>query len=1068
MCGVWGQAQNIDMDLLKSMDVRNIGPAGMSGRITAIDVNPNDKDHIYVGSASGGVWESKNGGITWDPIFDKSGVLSIGSIEINKSNPSEIWVGTGEGNPRNSHNEGAGIFYSNNGGKDWQFKGLEKTKIIHRILVDPTNSNIVYAGAMGAAWGPTQDRGVYKSMDKGNTWKKILYVNDETGVADMVMDPANPNKILVAMWEFGRKPYTFNSGGEGSGLHISYDGGENWTKATAEEGLPKGNLGRIGIAIAHNKPNIIYALVEAEENGLYKSIDGGAKWSLVSKKNIGNRPFYYAELYVDPTNENRLYNIYTYVSKSEDGGKTFTEIANYQNGVHPDHHAFYIDDENPDYIIDGNDGGLNISRDGGENWQFINTIPVGQFYHVNYDMDFPYHVYGGMQDNGSWRGPNTVYRRGGITNYDWQELYFGDGFDVVPSMENSRYGYAMSQGGNVGRYDRVTGSTTMVKPVHPEGKPLRYNWNAAAAQDPFNECGLYFGSQYVHYSDDCGLSWKILSGDLTTNDTTKQKQDISGGLTIDATNAENYTTLLAIAPSPKDKNVIWAGSDDGKLHITRDGGTSWIDVSNNVLGMPKGAWIAQIEVSPTDAGTAYIAVNDYRRNNFSAYAFMTKDYGVSWRRIIDDSKIKSFICSIVQDDEQQNLLFAGADDGLYVSFDNGTNWNKWNEEMPPVQVRDIKIHPRDHDLILGTFGRALWIIDDIRPLRKIAEESSVLDKEFTLLDSPDAYLMEYRSYQGVRFSAQADFRAPTKNNAAQINYYIKPKSKDKKMEEESTSKKGKKKVKKKGKKDEEQAKDGDKMKKGKRKNKKEINYFIMDSAGDTIRTLSAKPEEGFGKLRWRKRMKGVEWPSRQAPRKDAREPSGPEVLAGTYKVVAMYKDIKDSINITVHPDPRMPYDKKKKEAILETYTEYANSIETAKIGMDKIRAAKETVQSIEKLAFALPDSTSTKLKESNKEILEKINALEELYYMPQGLKGIQRDPNKLSNKLGTASWYLGSSWDEVGGNTLNLIKTTTKSVEEAVQEISTFLDKDFEDYKSEIEEYDFDLFKKINDVKKKK
>ncbi len=716
---------------------------------------------------------------------------------------------------------------------------------------------------------------------------------------------------------------------------------------------------------------------------------------------------------------------------------------------------------------------VNISRDGGENWQFINTIPVGQFYHVNYDLDFPYHVYGGMQDNGTWRGPNTVYRRGGITNYDWQELFFGDGFDVVPDMRDSRYGFAMSQGGNMGRYDRITGKTTMVKPVHPDGERLRYNWNAAVAQDPFDPCGLYFGSQYVHYSKDCGLSWDIISPDLTTNDTTKQKQDESGGLTIDATFAENFTTLLAIAPSPKDRKLVWASSDDGRVHITRDGGDTWTDVSNNIIGMPKGSWIPQIEVSPTETGTAYIVVNDYRRNNWSAHAYMTTNYGVTWKRIIDDSKINSFITSIVQDDVQQNLLFAGADNGLYVSIDNGNNWSKWNDEMPPVQIRDIKIHPRDHDLILGTFGRALWIIDDIRPLRQLAADQSLLNEKFILLDSPDAYLTSSRSYQGIRFSAQADFRAPSKSRSASINYYVKPKDDTESTSkmEEGKKRKGKKKGKKKGK--DGDKKDGEKKgdkkgdkKKGKKKGDKKIKYWVIDNAGDTLRTMEVKAKEGFNKLSWRKDMKGVRWPSKEAPKKDAREPSGPDVIAGTYKIVAQYKGVKDSIDLRVKPDPRADYNADKQEVLLKEYKAFYTTIDDARIAMDKIRAAKETVKAIENITYALSDTTSKKLAEQNGDILKKIQTLEELYDMPEGLKGIQRDPNKLNNRLGTAAWYLGSRWDDLGGNTETLIKNTTKAVSETVEEVNQFLEKDFKEYEDMIDSLDFDLFKKIDDIKK--
>ncbi|NNK90400.1 MAG: hypothetical protein HKO89_07305, partial [Saprospiraceae bacterium] len=397
--------QDIDLEHFKALKFRNIGPAGMSGRITSIDVNLRDKDHIIIGAASGGVWESRNGGISWKPIFDDQPTQSIGVVKFNQNNPDEIWVGTGEGNPRNSHNSGAGIFKSIDGGKSWKFMGLKETKLIHRIIINELNPNQVLVGAMGSAWGDSEHRGVYRTNNGGKDWDKMLYIDQNTGVADMVADPSNPNKILAAMWEFHRTPWGFNSGGNNSGLYLSYDGGENWKEITKKEGLPEGDKGRIGLAFAPSKSNIVYALIEADKNGLYKSIDGGEKWSMVSSKNIGNRPFYYSELYVDPNNENRIYNLWSYVSKSEDGGRTFRTIMDYGNNVHPDHHAFWIDPDDSNYLINGNDGGLNISRDGAKTWQFVLNLPVGQFYHVDVDNDFPYNVYGGMQDNGSWVGP---------------------------------------------------------------------------------------------------------------------------------------------------------------------------------------------------------------------------------------------------------------------------------------------------------------------------------------------------------------------------------------------------------------------------------------------------------------------------------------------------------------------------------------------------------------------------------------------------------------------------------------------------------------------------------------
>ena len=487
-------ADGLDMKKLKAMKARAIGPGGMSGRVTAIDVVLSNTDVMYVGTASGGLWKSESGGVKWEPIFDNQKSASIGDVAVDPTNSDVIWVGSGEGNPRNSQSAGYGVYKSIDGGKTWEYKGLGETRNIHRVLINPKNPDIVYIGAQGSAWGDSENRGIYKTTDGGETWKNILYIDESTGIGELVMDPQNPNKLIANMWQFRRWPWFFKSGGPSSGLYITFDGGNKWKKLSDKEGLPKGDLGRMGLAIARSNPKIIYALIESKKNALYKSEDGGFKWKKVSDKNIGNRPFYYAEIYVDPINENRIYNLHTYVTVSDDGGKTFQSLmtAYGANGVHPDHHAWWIHPDNGSYIIDGNDGGLNISRDGGKSWRFIGNIPVAQFYHISVDNEFPYNVYGGMQDNGSWRGPAYVWRAGGIRNSYWEELFFGDGFDVVPHPANSRYGYAMSQQGNVGRYDLATGHTQLIKPVHPDGKYLRFNWNAAIAQDPFNEDAIYY------------------------------------------------------------------------------------------------------------------------------------------------------------------------------------------------------------------------------------------------------------------------------------------------------------------------------------------------------------------------------------------------------------------------------------------------------------------------------------------------------------------------------------------------------------------------------------------------
>jgi len=776
-------AQEFTMELAKDLKPRNIGPGGMSGRVTAIDAIHDNPDVIYAGTASGGLWKSTSGGIKWEPIFDNEKTASIGAVAIVQSNPDVIWVGTGEGNPRNSLNGGYGVYKSIDGGKSWKAMGLESTRHIHRIIVDPTNPDIVYVGAIGSPWGEHKERGVYKTTDGGKTWNHILSGNLKTGIGDLVMDPKNPNKLIAAMWEHKRDPWFFKSGGPGSGLFITYDGGENWKKLSIENGLPDSELGRIGLAIAPSNTNRVYALIEAKKNALYVSDDGGEHFKKVNDKaEIGNRPFYYSDIRVDSANENRLYSVFTYVNVSDDGGKSFKELMpayGVSNGVHPDHHALYVHPTNPNFLINGNDGGLNISRDRGKTWQFAENIPVAQFYHIAVDNEFPYNVYGGMQDNGSWRGPAYVWKAQGIRNSYWQEISFGDGFDVVPDPDDSRYGYSMSQQGNVVRYDYLTGDNYGVRPTPPdEDTELRFNWNAAIGQDPFDNSTVYFGSQFVHKSSDKGLTWEVISPDLTTNDPEKQKQSESGGLTMDATGAENHCTILVIEPSKVQKDLLWVGTDDGRVHYTTDGGQNWTEVTKNLKGLPKGSWVAQIKASETNPGEALLVANDYRRFNYTPYAYRTTNYGKSWERIVDENDVESYALSIIQDPESPNLYFLGTDDGLYISLDHAESWKKFTNGFPTVSTKDLVIHPREKDLVIGTFGRAAWVLDDIRPLQALAKDSGILATEIQVFDAPTAYHAAYQQPTGSRFGADAMYHGENRESGALITVYVKEGSKE--------------------------------------------------------------------------------------------------------------------------------------------------------------------------------------------------------------------------------------------------------------------------------------------------
>lgn len=721
-----GWSQPVEMDHLQALKIRNVGPANMSGRITAIDAVQSNPKLIYVGAASGGVWKSENGGTAWQPVFDDQPTQNIGAIAIQQDNPDVVWVGTGEGNPRNSMNLGMGVFKSIDGGKTWSHLGLEATKTIHRILIDPTNPQVVYVGAMGDPFTPNADRGLYKTIDGGKTWKKILFSNNASGIADLVMDPSNPNKLFAALYQHRRTPYYFTSGGSGSGLFRTMDGGTTWEQLGASEGLPSGDLGRIGLAIAPSNPKRIYAKVEAKRNALYRSDDGGYQWTMINDnpRFTNNRPFYFQDLAVDSKDPNRLYNIYQPLSVSYDGGISFDTTpmipADETKGIHADFHAFWMDENDPHHFIIGGDGGIGITNDHGKSWYFAETIPVAQFYQINVDNDRPFNVYGGMQDNGNWSGPGYTWKRGGIRTLYWQYLVGGDGFYISPDPDDSRFGYGTSQNGELYRYDKLTGYYISIKPPSPDpDKQLRWNWNAGFAVDPFDKNAVYYGSQYLHVSRDKGATWEIISPDLSTNNPEHQKGDY-GGLTLDISGAEMYNSILAIAPSPISKERIWVGTDDGQIHLTKDGGKSWNNLTANVKGLPKEAWIARITASKYDESTAWMVVNNYRKGDYAPYLFKTTNDGKSWERVVDGTDVKGYALSFIQDPLQPNLLFLGTENGLWISMDAGASWSQFGNGFPSVSTMDLKIQETESALIVGTFGRAIWVLDDLLTLRELA------------------------------------------------------------------------------------------------------------------------------------------------------------------------------------------------------------------------------------------------------------------------------------------------------------------------------------------------------------
>ena len=1047
-------AQDFSTTWLKEVAPRNIGPGGMSGRITSIDVVVSNPNIMYVGTASGGLWKSTSGGVTWNPIFNDQVTASVGSVAIQQSNPDVIWVGTGEGNPRNSLNGGYGIFKSINGGKTWKSMGLKNTRNIHRVIIDPSNPNTVYVAAIGSPWGEHPERGIYKTVNGGKSWKKILYVNPKTGSADLVMDPKNPNKLIAAMWEHKRDPWFFKSGGKGSGLYVSFDGGNNWSKKTKEDGLPEGDLGRIGLAIATNKTNVIYALVEAKKNALYKSEDGGFKWKMVNNKSdIGNRPFYYSDIAVDPQNENRVFSVFTYVNVSQDGGKNFSQLMpayGVENGVHPDHHAWWIHPNDGSFMIDGNDGGLNITKDGGKTWRFIGNIPVAQFYHISVDNEYPYNVYGGMQDNGSWRGPAYVWKVQGIRNSYWQEIAFGDGFDVVPDLDNSRYGYAMSQQGYVSRYDWKTGNNYIVRPTHPEAETkLRFNWNAAIGQDPFDNSTVYFGSQFVHKSKDKGLTWSVISPDLTTNDPEKQKQSESGGLTLDATGAENYCTLLVIEPSSVEKNMLWVASDDGRVHFTQDGGDSWNEVTKNIKGLPKGSWITQIKASKSNKGEALLVANDYRRFNFKPYAYRTVNYGKTWKQIVDQSDTKSYALSIIEDPVNPNLMFLGTDDGLYLSLNAGEKWSKFDSEVfPTVSVKDLVIQSREQDLIIGTFGRAAWVLDDIRPLRALASKPDLVSKTIHLFEPPTAYLAAYQQPTGSRFGADAMYHGTNRKYGAMITYYVDPSSEENSDQENNKS-------------------EEEKEKESKNSVKKDSLILTIYDGERLIRTLKKElpKKKGFYRWYWYLDEKGIPRPRRE-PRKSKTEPSGVSVKPGSYRVVLAYGTDKNEHQIVVKSDPRILDNPENIESVYDASKKLESFMAKASESVKQLTQSKNILLDYQKL---FKENKTEFVKELTKEIKTQTKTLDSLISLYIGKvdkrQGIVRNPeSNVMTRIGTASRYIRTRKQGITPTEDKLLQHAKDELEAALEKTNKYYKEVWPSLRTQIEGVDSSRFKEIKQI----
>lgn len=994
------QDAKFDSDMISGLGARNIGSATMSGRVAALTaVKENGRLTVYVGAASGGVWKSTNGGTTFKPVFDKEPVQSIGAIAVDPANPKTIWVGTGEAWTRNSVSVGDGIYKSTDGGDTWTNMGLKESERITKILIDPKDGNTVYACVPGRLWSDSEERGLYKTTDGGKTWAKILKgPNLSTGCSMITMSSRDSKTLYAGLWDFRRKGWTFRSGGEnptafsGSGLFKTTDGGATWTELDEKsaQGLPPKPWGRIAVTVAPSNPDVVYAMIESRHSALFRSADGGKTWEKCDASQMMVwRPFYFANLIVDPKNENKVYKPDAGLIMSTDGGRSFAGIS---GGAHGDFHDVWVNPDNTEHVITGDDGGMWYSYDSGNTWWKGDNLPLSQFYHVSVDDADPYHVYGGLQDNSVWIGDSAY--PGGIANSQWENLYGGDGFWAFADPADPGYVYVESQGGEIARVNRFTHETRGIKPQpnYGEGK-LRFNWNTPIAMSPNEPGTIYVGAQFLFRSRDHGQTWDRISPDLTTNDPEKQKQEESGGVTVDNSEAEMHTTTYSISESPRDGQTIWVGTDDGNLQLTRDGGKKWTNVAGNVPSLPKASWVAWVEASRYDAPTAFAAFDRHTFGDMDPHVFKTTDYGETWTPIVaKDSGVRGFAHVIKEDTVSPNMLFLGTEFGLWISLDGGKQWAQYKgNDFPCVPVDDIVVQSRESDLVLATHGRGIWIVDDISPLRKLTPEVTAQDAAFI----PGRPAQQRFNASGGWVEGDATFFGPNPPDAALITYYQK-----------------------------------------KRHIFGRMKIEVFDDQGKLVDTLPANSRRGLSRVQWSMRIKAPRVPSGATI---AVPPIGPRVLPGTYTVKLTRGKETYSTEITLGLDARAKYtldDRKQQfDAVMRLY----NLLGEMTYQVDRINSVRDALaQRAAKLGADDPlRKQLTGLSAKADEVRKKIVATKE----GGDITGEERIREKAGQLYGDLLNYEGRPGDYQVGR----IDSLKRELEDVAKEFDAFTDKDLKD-----------------------
>ncbi|MDT7689097.1 MAG: hypothetical protein QOE46_1856 [Acidobacteriota bacterium] len=985
------------------LEWRNIGPANMGGRIADIEGVAGNPNLVYVATASGGLFKTTNGGVKWTPLFERQGSISIGDIALEPGNPDVIWLGAGESAVRNSVSFGDGVYKSTDGGRTWQHMGLRNTEHVSKILINPRNPDVAYVGAQGHAYAPNEERGVFMTTDGGKTWTKTLYLDAEHGVADMDIDPANPNIIYAVMWKFRRTPWTHTSGDEKGGLFRSIDGGRTWKKL--EGGLPK-VIGRIGVAVAQSNPNVVYAITEAKEGTLWRSDDRGETWRNVSKQtSIVSRGFYYTHVRVDPQNENRVFAVASTLFVSVDGGRNFRPIS---GRTHVDFHALWLDAQNPKRMWQGQDGGIAVTMDGGENWEVVNNFPWGQFYQIYADNRQPfYYVMGGLQDNGTWTGPSRTREPAGIQNDDWRMISFGDGFYVLNHADDPDLYLSESQGGNLVRTDMRTREQQLVVPyMGDDGGPAsdakyRFNWNSPVVPSPHDKNTVYLTGNVVFKSTDFGKTWTTISPDLTTND--KEKQKSAGGpVAFENTGAEYHTTIISFAESPLKAGLLWAGTDDGNLQVTTDGGKNWRNIVKNVPGLAANSAVSHVEPSRTDADLAYVSFDRHQLDDRRPYVFKTTDGGRTFQNITGNLPANAYVWVVREDPKNPRLLYAGTELGLYVSYTGGGNWTSLGlKNLPVVAVHDILVHPRDNDLIIATHGRSIYVLDDATPIQQMTAEVAREDAHLFDVRPALRYATRMTRY-GIGDKAFAGQNPPY---GALISYYLKQKADD----------------------------------------KTKVKMQILDASGKMISEIeNIAKERGLNRVNWNLRYGGptVRRPPTDEETQFTGGPRGPQVIPGTYTVKLLIGDKSFEKKVEVRLDPtvsvaagdlRETLDMMLRLRDMQTATN--NALRTLDSLKSQIEFVEKTVK--DRLGAAdVPKDLSDKLTAQKKRVEELQNRLAQ----PEGGLGFEGRA-QLVDRIGGLFFTLDSADAAPTPAARDLYTDLQKEFNTKVGEVNSFLNE---------------------------